>query len=36
MCDEAKFHDIERTYERILYIICIEKRDFDEVAEVMF
>jgi hypothetical protein len=30
------FHDVERRYERIFYILGIEKSDLDEDAEVMF
>jgi hypothetical protein len=34
--DEALFHDIDRTFERIFYILGIQKSVLDEVAEVMF
>jgi hypothetical protein len=34
--DEAIFHDIERTFERIFYILGIQKSVCDNVAEVMF
>jgi hypothetical protein len=34
--DEAIFHDVERPFERIFYILGIQKSDLDEVAEVMF
>jgi hypothetical protein len=34
--DEAMFHDVERTFERNFYIIGIQKRILDDVAEVMF
>jgi hypothetical protein len=30
------FHDVERPFERILYILGIEKSVLDYVAEVMF
>jgi hypothetical protein len=33
---EAKFHDFERPFERIFYILGIQKSDLDEVAEVLF
>jgi hypothetical protein len=34
--DEAVFHDVERPFERIFYILSIEKSDLNEVAEMMF
>jgi hypothetical protein len=34
--DEAMFHDVERPFERIFYILGIEKSDLDEVSGVMF
>jgi hypothetical protein len=34
--DEAMFHDVERAFERIFYILGIEKSYLDEVAVVMF
>jgi hypothetical protein len=34
--DEEMFHDVERPFERILYIPGIQKCGLDEVAEVMF
>jgi hypothetical protein len=34
--DEAMFDDDERTFERIFYILCIQKSILDDVAEVMF
>jgi hypothetical protein len=34
--DEAMFHDFERSFEHIFYILGIEKSDLDEVSEVMF
>jgi shikimate kinase len=34
--DEAMFHDVEMSFERIFYILGIEYSDLDEVVEVMF
>jgi hypothetical protein len=34
--DEAMFHDVERPFERILYILGLQKSVLDEVAEVCF
>jgi hypothetical protein len=34
--DEAMFHDIESTFERIFYILGIQKSAFENFAEVMF
>jgi hypothetical protein len=34
--DETMFHVVKRTNECIFYILGIEKRVLDEVAEVMF
>jgi hypothetical protein len=34
--DEAMFHDVERPFERIFYILGIEKTDLDEFVEVLF
>jgi hypothetical protein len=34
--DEAMFHDVERPFKRIVYILGIEKSDLDKVADVMF
>jgi hypothetical protein len=34
--DEAMFHDVVKPIERIFSILCIEKSDLDEEAEVMF
>jgi hypothetical protein len=34
--DEAMFHDDERPFERIFYILGTQKSDLDVVAEVMF
>jgi hypothetical protein len=34
--DEAMFHDVERIFERIFYILGIQKSVLDDVAEVMF
>jgi hypothetical protein len=33
---KAKFHDVEMQSERILYILGLQKRDLDRVAEVIF
>jgi hypothetical protein len=30
------FHDVERPFDRIFYILDIQKSDWDEVAEVLF
>jgi hypothetical protein len=30
--DESLFHDVERPFERIFYILGIEKSDLNEVA----
>jgi hypothetical protein len=34
--DEAMLHDVERTFERIFYILDIQKSVSDEVDEVFF
>jgi hypothetical protein len=34
--DDAFIHDVERPFDRIFYILCIEKSNLDKVAEVMF
>jgi hypothetical protein len=34
--DEAMFHDVERLFEHIFYILDIQKSDLDEVADVMY
>jgi hypothetical protein len=34
--DDAMFHYIERAFERIFYILGIQKSDLGEDAEVMF
>jgi hypothetical protein len=34
--DEAIFHDIEKPFESIFYILGIQKSDLDEVADMMF
>jgi hypothetical protein len=34
--DEAMFHDVERSQERILYILEIKKSDLFGVEEVKF
>jgi hypothetical protein len=34
--NKAMFHNVERPFERVCYILGIPKSDFDEVAEVMF
>jgi hypothetical protein len=34
--DEAMFHDVERSFERIFYILGIQKSDLDEVANLSF
>jgi hypothetical protein len=30
------FHDVEKTFENIFYILVIQKSDLDEVAEMMY
>jgi hypothetical protein len=34
--DETMFHEVERPFERIFYILDIQKFDLDEFGEVMF
>jgi hypothetical protein len=33
---EAMFHDVERPFEGIFYILGIQKSDLDEIAKEMF
>jgi hypothetical protein len=34
--DEALFHDVEKTFDRIFYILGIQKSVLDDVAEMIF